>query len=305
MENYEIEKNSEPEITNNEYDNIIKELKQKLKNERNIHSNEIQRLKNELNNKNSNIKNVSQINTNLKNSLEQLSSKVDKLIEQSQNNVIREHKVRKERVLSPEIDLKIKENELKNSQTLVNILTKDNNRLKNLIENYSATSSNYDLNMKIYEKKQECEQIKIEIRRLQEIGKKHQKCQKERENLQKKIALLGKEINRIKQKESLIKIKFQNFEVKNQESNRAYEIFQRNLKMRKSEEKKRDSSFGKNNMERIQSQKKLLMSEQNVQNLMETIETFSDEEKEKLFEFYDRDVEKYENFLKKVDTIEK
>ena len=40
--------------------------------------------------------------------------------------------------------------------------------------------------MKIYEKKQECEQIKIEIRRLQEIGKKHQKCQKERENLQKK-----------------------------------------------------------------------------------------------------------------------
>ena len=167
IENFEVEKNSEPEIVNNEYDDIIKELKQQLKNERNMHSNEIQRLKNELNNKNTNIKNVSQTNTNLKNSLEQLSLKVDKLIEQSQNSVIRDYKVRKERVLSPEVDLKIKENELKNSQTLVNILAKDNNRLKNLIENYSATSSNYDLNMKIYEKKQECEQIKIEIKKLQ------------------------------------------------------------------------------------------------------------------------------------------
>ena len=127
---------------------------------------------------------------------------------------------------------------------------------------------------------------------------------KRKRKFTKKIALIGKEINRVKQKASLIKIKFEKFEIKNQKSNRAYEVFKKNLKLRKSEEKKRENTFGNDN-KKNKSAQKLLITEQNIENLMETIELFDNDEKEKLTEFYEGNYEKLENFLKNVSRIEK
>ena len=154
------------------YLNKIKELEDTI-NKMNIDfSKEIQKHKNEIIEKEKSIKKLINSNNNLKNSLEVLTQRLDKILINSNQQKIKVNKIVNNNNLEDlQHKLDIKEKELKNQQQLINILTKDNKNIRKILNDFGISNdNNTNINMadKIHQQYQEIQKLQKNIKELKE-----------------------------------------------------------------------------------------------------------------------------------------
>ena len=129
---------------NNKYIERIKELEGKIKAINLEHTIEIEQ-------KEKDIKRLVTTNTNLKNSLEILTQRLDKVLINKNNQKIKRINQLSENISEEDLkyQLEIKEKELKNQQQLINILKKDNKNIRNILNNFGYNENNINLVEKV------------------------------------------------------------------------------------------------------------------------------------------------------------
>ncbi len=303
-ENENEEKKSEI-IKLESYQETLNQLNEEIENEHKNYSENIKQLQINLFNKSEELKKISLKNSTLRTSLNDLNSQVDTMIVSSSNKKykVTKHKSSKS---SPEIMLKIRENELKNSKALLKIFQRDNKRIKKLLNNQNEISIN-DLVNKIKEKDSENQTLKTEINSLKILNNSNRR--NERSILQNKIMNLKTEINRNEQSYNRIKLNFERIERINSSSEKSYATFRENIK-----KKNKDNGIKSNSQ--IKNIKKILLIPKSnyfndlnifdsIKNLKSEIKTLSNDEIEVMERFFEYDKEKIEEFLKKISAMEK
>ncbi len=303
-ENENEEKKSEI-IKLESYQETLNQLNEEIENEHKNYSENIKQLQINLFNKSEELKKISLKNSTLRTSLNDLNSQVDTMIVSSSNKKykVTKHKSSKS---SPEIMLKIRENELKNSKALLKIFQRDNKRIKKLLNNQNEISIN-DLVNKIKEKDSENQKLKTEINSLKILNNSNRR--NERNILQNKIMNLKTEINRNEQSYNRIKLNFERIERINSSSEKSYATFRENIK-----KKNKDNGIKSNSQ--IKNIKKILLIPKSnyfndlnifdsIKNLKSEIKTLSNDEIEVMERFFEYDKEKIEEFLKKISAMEK
>ena len=130
----------------------IKSLEEKIIQINKEHSDNIQKYIDEIDKKEKDIKKLVNSNNNLKNSLEVLTQRLDRILVNSNQQKIKLTKVINTNQEDLQHQLDIKEKELKNQQQLINILTKDNKNIRNMLNtlnNYGINEKNINLTEKI------------------------------------------------------------------------------------------------------------------------------------------------------------
>ena len=167
----------------------IKELERKI-NQINIeHSNNIQQYKDEIEKKERDIKKLVITNNNLKNSLEELTQRLDKILVNT-NQKLKINKTININQEDLQHQLDIKEKELKNQQQLINILTKDNKNIRNMLNNFN----NFGINENNFNFKEKIQQQYQEIQNLQKNIKEYKIKLEQKQNLTQK-SIINKNIN--------------------------------------------------------------------------------------------------------------
>ena len=141
----------------NKYCDQIKNLENKIKEMNDDYKIEIKKYKTEIENKEKDIQKLVTANNNLKNSLEILTTRLDKLLlnanaqkknnknNNNNNNIIS----KKEQELQHKLE--IKEKELKNQQQLISILTRDNKNVREKLDKLGLYNKDVDLSKIIHE----------------------------------------------------------------------------------------------------------------------------------------------------------
>ena len=141
----------------------IKELEETIKQMNLEYSNEIKKHKDEVEKKEKDIKKLIITNNNLKNSLEILTQRLDKILINSNQQKIKLNKTINNNQENLQHQLDIKEKELKNQQQLINILTKDNKNIRNMLNNLNnlgVNESNINFTEKMKQQYQEIQNFK-------------------------------------------------------------------------------------------------------------------------------------------------
>jgi hypothetical protein len=86
-----------------------------------------------------------------------------------------------------EKQLSLKEKELKNQQNIINILSRDNKKLRHNLEIKNTFEMNRSLSDKLYLKEQEIINLNKIIKDYEHKYKKHNECQKEIDSLREKL----------------------------------------------------------------------------------------------------------------------
>ena len=300
-EKEEEERKKEEEKIN--YMEIYKKLNEEYEIEHKNFGDKIKQLQIDLYSKSENLKKLTIRNHYLTINLKELNEKVDQMIKNSANKKFKI--LKKEKKISPELILKIKEKELKNSQTLVKILQRDNSRIKKLLEYQTETSSNELLN-KIKEKDNENQKLKTEIKQLKNINHSNSNCLTQRNNLQKKIKNLELEITRTIENTGRIKNNYEIFQTRNVNSENANKKLRENIFKRKNSEKKRKISLNvKNNLNNT-SNVFFKIDQKGVINIFKNeITSFSTDEIMVFEKLFENKKDEMENFFRKISTIEK
>ena len=177
----------------NMYINQISSLEQKIKEIQENHKNNISKLVNEGKSKDVELKTLSKENNSLKNNLENLSSKLDEMIYKSTSNprrLIMQSKLdENKKKENYEQQIKIKEKEIRNRQQLIDILEKDNKKLKdswNSIDNIGKDGGN-KVKEQLKIKNTEIIEIQNKIKEYKHIISEHAICEKKIEFLNKII----------------------------------------------------------------------------------------------------------------------
>ncbi len=287
------------------YQETLNNLHEEIEMEQKNYSENIKQLQINLFNKSEILKKISLKNSCLRTSLNDLNSQVDNMMISSSNKKYKviKHKSSKS---SPEILLKIKENELKNSKALLKIFQKDNKRMKKLLNNQNEISIN-DLVNKIKEKDSENQKLKTEINSLKILN--NSNSRNERSILQKKIMNLKTEINRNEQNYNRIKLNFERIEKINSNSQKAYATFRENTKKKIKDNEIKSNSQIKNIKKILLIPKSNYYNDLNIidsiKNLKSEIKTLSNDEIEIMERFFEYDKVKIEEFLKKISAMEK
>ena len=300
-EKEEEERKKEEEKIN--YMEIYKKLNEEYEIEHKNFGDKIKQLQIDLYSKSENLKKLTIRNHYLTINLKELNEKVDQMIKNSANKKFKI--LKKEKKISPELILKIKEKELKNSQTLVKILQRDNSRIKKLLEYQTETSSNELLN-KIKEKDNENQKLKTEIKQLKNINHSNSNCLTQRNNLQKIIKNLELEITRTIENTGRIKNNYEIFQTRNVNSENANKKLRENIFKRKNSEKKRKISLNvKNNLNNT-SNVFFKIDQKGVINIFKNeITSFSTDEIMVFEKLFENKNDEMENFFRKISTIEK
>ena len=294
-----------------EYKEKIKELEQALNEEKNkstvkqkISSEEIlNNLRKELQEKDIEINKYIFSNTKQRQELENLSKEIDKKLKYMNFKHVTD-RIKKERrpikETTPEDSIKIVENQLKNALKLVDVLTKDNQQLKEKCNSAMDYKSKYDLIDKSKENDSAIISLNLEIKKLKRQVGEHLKCQKIKDDYEKSIRLAKEDLRKAQLKNEEMKTKIQEEE----------ENYNKNLNSPKEKQK----SVGKNKMNtRRISLKKRLPNEEKPNNLnnqkLETsmqngLSVFTKEEQEALLQAFDNNNTQFELFIKKVATYE-
>ena len=159
-ENYNSNLNEMNEIADlksiqNKYCVQIQNLEAKIKEMDDEYKTEIKKYKTEIDSKEKNIQKLIITNNNLKNSLEVLTQRLDKLLINSNAQKIRNNNnnsliiSKKEQELQHKLE--IKEKELKNQQHLITILTKDNKNIREKLNKFEIYNKDVDLSKIIHE----------------------------------------------------------------------------------------------------------------------------------------------------------
>ena len=285
------------------YMEIYQKLNEEYDAEHKNFGEKIKQLQIDLYSKSENLKKLTIRNHYLTINLQELNEKVDQMIKNSASKKFKIFK--KEKKISPELILKIKEKELQNSQTLVKILQRDNSRIKKLLEYQTETSSNELLN-KIKEKDSENQKLKTEIKQLKNINHLNSNCITERNVLQKKIKNLELEITRTIENTSRIKNNYLNFQTININSENANKKLRENIFKRKNSEKKRKISLNvKNILNRTSNCFYKIDKNGPINILKNEITSLTKDEIIVIEKLFENKIDEMENFLRKISTIEK
>ena len=311
-----------------EYQKHIFNLEQKLSQIDTNYMKEISKLNEEINIKNKNLKLLSNINKNLKISLNSLTQKLNELLYKftkdqkklklKNNNISEKEKNFEEQLL-------LKEKELKNQQTMINILSKDNKKLKHSLEIQNNYEINRSLSDKLFIKEQEIINLNKIIKDYENKYQKHNECQKEIDSL--KIKLLNKQ-KELSEKKKEIFVNHKNItQLKSKfiNSENAINLINKNIKERniKKNEKLKLRMNLINNSSTNPKNKKILnpklehreLSEDNKNNKSYDISNnlnyniifniFTQEEIDIIKKLYEFKYYKFQEFMKKVNILEK
>ena len=153
---------------NESYKEKIKELEEKIEKMTSEYSNNIQKHRIELEQNEKQMKKLISTNKNLKNSLEVLTQRLDKVIINSNTKKVKiQNKASEYQELQHQLE--VKERELKNQQQLINILTKDNKNIRNILNNlnnFGINENNINLTEKIQQQYQEIQNLQKNLKEL-------------------------------------------------------------------------------------------------------------------------------------------
>ena len=276
----------------------IKQLEEKIKQINIEHSNNIQHYKCEIEKKEKDIKKLISTNNNLKNSLEILTQRLDKILVNSNQKQMKISKVININQEDLQHQLDIKEKELKNQQQLINILTKDNKNIRNILNNFN----NFGINENNLNFKEKIQQQYQEIQSLQKNLKEYKiKLEQKQSSTHKNIT--GNNINFNTDEENSSPKKLNFFLYKNKKiklnSGSTYTI----NKLKKYNNK--SQSVDEKNIKNI---KKILINKginSSFSNNTNNAENFftNDEITAIKNSFFNED--KYENFMNKINILDK
>ena len=188
-----------------EYLKIIENLNLKIKNLEQVNKNEIDKKTTENNEKENRIQILSQTNEKMKQSYDTLSQRMEQL-SKNLNKKSEPHPTqnskKQEKVPENEKEKEIldKDKEIKKKQKYIDILSKENQNIKQSIDRYYELDVNKNVTKELIEKEQLKIKLENEIKELEKIVKKHndecsasiEKLKKELKDIEKR---LGKENN--------------------------------------------------------------------------------------------------------------
>ena len=333
--NINIVDNSEHQKIIEEYQKIISDLESKLSQNDINYLKEITKLNEEINVKNNNLKTLSKLNENLKLSLKNLTQRLDELIykfTKDQKKLIRNNRsnsLDKSNDIEKNFEkqLSLKEKELKNQQNIINILSRDNKKLRHNLEIKNTFEMNRSLSDKLYLKEQEIINLNKIIKDYEHKYKKHNECQKEIDSLREKLINNQKELSE-KKKEVFISHKnITQLQSQFIQSESAINIINNNIKERNKKAKLKiniiNSCMTPPRNEVIDSKNKYILSPITLKRELSDIKNnksidyinnfnyniifniFSKEEIDIIKKLYENNDNKYNEFIKKVNILEK
>ena len=285
-----------------------KEKAQSKQNDPNV----ILNLKNEINSKNKEIKKYAIINTKQRDQLEKLSQEIDEKLNkmnykavtrniQNENKKINEIKFKKnyseQKIV--ENNISAKEKQLKNIMTLIDILQKENEKLKIKIENAKNTEQKFKLIDGQKEQEKQLTLLNNDIKQKKLELKEHSKCFAIKTDLLRKISLIKDEITINHEKLTEIQKKYEELENK-------YKSEQNKSKPTSSS---RDNKFGSKSKTKLQ---KYIVPKQKPTNVlseddMVTVppkisEIFTEKELKAMLIALDKNKIKYEALLRRFNV---
>ena len=333
--NINIVNNSDHQKIIEEYQKIISDLESKLSQNDINYLKEITKLNEEISVKNNNLKTLSKLNENLKLSLKNLTQRLDELIykfTKDQKKLIRNNKsnsLDKNNDIEKNFEkqLSLKEKELKNQQNIINILSRDNKKLRHNLEIKNTFEMNRSLSDKLYLKEQEIINLNKIIKDYEYKYKKHNECQKEIDSLREKLINNQKELSE-KKKEIFISHKnITQLQSKFIQSESAINIINNNIKERNKKAKLKiniiNSCMTPPRNEVVDNKNKYILSPITLKRELSDIKNnksidyinnfnyniifniFSKEEIDIIKKLYENNENKYNEFIKKVNILEK
>ena len=195
-----IENNKKENKVENDknYLKIIEDLEKRIKEIDDFYTKRISNLNIDMKEKDNYILSLSNSNNILRNSLESLTLRVDKILYNSRNNNnSNNNKLQQSKSttdMSLEYQLKIKEKEIKNQQKLIKILTTDNKNIKSTIERYNLVDVNINLNDQLHEKDVEISNLQKKLHNSELKLEEHNLCSEKIKTLNEQILAYKKEI---------------------------------------------------------------------------------------------------------------
>ena len=310
------------------YEKRIIDLETKLSQIDSYHMKEISKLNEEINIKDKNLKLLAKVNKNLRNSLNNLTQKLDELLykftkDQKKLNLKGNNMNNKEKNF--EEQLLLKEKELKNQQNMINILSKDNKKLRHNLEMQNNFELNRNLSDKLFIKEKEIVNLNKIIKDYEHKYQKHNECQKEIDSLKEKLINNQKELSE-KKKEIFISHKnITQLHSKIINSESAINLVNKNIKERKRKEKlklnilsnspvtKQGTTINNNKiyspilMHRELSENNKINKTIDISNNNNNViyNIFTKEEIDTIKKLYEKKEDKFEEFKKKVEILEK
>ena len=154
QEQEEEKENTSYEMDNTQYKEKIKKLEETIKQMNLDFTNDLQKHKDEIEKKEKDIKKLITTNNNLKTSLEVLTQRLDKVLSNNNNN--------NQENLQHQLD--IKEKELKNQQSLINILRNDNKNIRNILNRLVVDGNNLNLAEKVQQQYKEIQNLQKDLK---------------------------------------------------------------------------------------------------------------------------------------------
>ena len=253
------------------YKSQISSLEEKMKEIEKNHKNNMIKLSNEGKNIDSKLKSISKENNILTNNLESLSFELDKMIYKATNNpgkILKQKKLDEQKIKENNYQqvLNIKNKEIQNKQKLIDILKKDNLKLKNEMEKISKNSLEEDENKlmtNLIEKNKEIRLLENKIKDFKIKIEEHNKCERNVENINKLIENNKRELE-------MRQGKIINQERKNKELNtklnmatKALEQFEQNKSLNKIRLKKNNAGINLPNINTESNKSQLIKNKSN------------------------------------------
>lgn len=285
-----------------EYKEKIKQLEDELHIERNkatekqkISSEDIVNgIKKELQQKENDINKYITLNTKQRKELERLSKEIDKKLKSMTFKHVTD-RIKKERKPKKEEDqdaaIKIVENQLKNALQLVDILTKDNQMLKDKCAKALDYNSRYELADKAKENDNTIIALNMEIKQLKRKLEEHSKCVKIKNEYEKNIRITGEDLRKAKLRNEEMKTK-----IKIEE-----ELYNTN-KNKKEVPKQKKLINGKITLRKKSPKKEELPPKEN-QNVVIGKGYFTKKEQDYLLEAFDKDSDELDKFYKRISIL--
>ena len=285
-----------------EYKEKIKQLEDELHIERNkatekqkISSEDIVNgIKKELQQKENDINKYITLNTKQRKELERLSKEIDKKLKSMTfkhvtDRIKKERKPKKEE--DPDAAIKIVENQLKNALQLVDILTKDNQMLKDKCAQALDYNSRYELADKAKENDNTIIALNMEIKQLKRKLEEHSKCVKIKNEYEKNIRITREDLRKAKLRNEEMKTK-----IKIEE-----ELYNTN-KNKKEVPKQKKLINGKITLRKKSPKKEELPPKEN-QNVVIGKGYFTKKEQDYLLEAFDKDSDELDKFYKRISIL--
>ena len=285
-----------------EYKEKIKQLEDELHIERNkatekqkISSEDIVNgIKKELQQKENDINKYITLNTKQRKELERLSKEIDKKLKTMTfkhvtDRIKKERKPKKEE--DPDAAIKIVENQLKNALQLVDILTKDNQMLKDKCAKALDYNSRYELADKAKENDNTIIALNMEIKQLKRKLEEHSKCVKIKNEYEKNIRITREDLRKAKLRNEEMKTK-----IKIEE-----ELYNTN-KNKKEVPKQKKLINGKITLRKKSPKKEELPPKEN-QNVVIGKGYFTKKEQDYLLEAFDKDSDELDKFYKRISIL--